>query len=113
MPKQNRRLDISSDPDLPASHKLVALLLLDNENEDDVISTLTLKRIAEILGMQKTHVSRTLSELADWEIIEKFTPTSDQREKWATLGNQVCYRFIGDYSRIADRVRQFTLTEDQ
>jgi DNA-binding IscR family transcriptional regulator len=84
----DRRLELLRRPDLPATHKLVAIALMDAENEDGLVSGVTHADIAAFLGVQRTYVAYVIRQLRERGIIAS---ESEPHHRGS-------YRFVGDYA---------------
>jgi transcription initiation factor IIE alpha subunit len=92
----DRRLKILSSPELPSSHKLVAIALIDAENDQGYVTTITQAMLANTLSIHPNHINRIIRDLREWGFIESFVP--EHQETFRTRPRQAVYQFVGEYA---------------
>jgi CRP-like cAMP-binding protein len=85
---KDRRLSLLGRDDIPATYKLVALALIDAENEHGTVAGIRQSDIAGFIGVRRTYVATILRNLRDMGVIE-----FDHKPHHPAV-----YRFVGEYA---------------
>lgn len=84
----DRRESLLRRADIPPAYKLVAMALIDAENEHGTVSNLKQGDIATSVGVQRTYVATILRNLRDKGVIAFDHPKY----------HPAVYRFVGEYA---------------